>query len=335
MTNKFVVGSNSSFTVTLTNGIANPKKLIMMSVITNATAGDGTGAADSINPFRSPLSTVPATCSPFVSLKNLQVTVGNLPCFNNPVSFGYDLFVQEMSESGIDGGLDDTTNKGLLSQQLWESLYRSVAIDVGRRLPSEDGASKPIVVSGTNNANYPITVYYHFLRDAVATVDTSMGTKAYDQFYNQRARSDFVHRRKLRAMIAQESADESLNDKLAQLYTGAVGKAPEYGYDKELKMVQMAKPEVVKGPTIEIPNSPASATPATTRRPRRSSMEIFLEDQATNKFIHDTRQELWERKHKKLLSLAMLATRQRLMSNHTSMITKRSNGLRKRPTGAS
>ncbi|KAE8901842.1 hypothetical protein PF003_g14043 [Phytophthora fragariae] len=313
MTNKFVVGSNSSFTVTLTNGIANPKKLIMMSVITNATAGDGTGAADSINPFRSPLSTVPATCSPFVSLKNLQ----------------------EMSESGIDGGLDDTTNKGLLSQQLWESLYRSVAIDVGRRLPSEDGASKPIVVSGTNNANYPITVYYHFLRDAVATVDTSMGTKAYDQFYNQRARSDFVHRRKLRAMIAQESADESLNDKLAQLYTGAVGKAPEYGYDKELKMVQMAKPEVVKGPTIEIPNSPASATPATTRRPRRSSMEIFLEDQATNKFIHDTRQELWERKHKKLLSLAMLATRQRLMSNHTSMITKRSNGLRKRPTGAS
>ncbi|DAC81615.1 TPA_asm: hypothetical protein [Phytophthora water mold MELD virus] len=176
ITNKFVVGSNSSFTVTLTNGIANPKKLIMMPVITSMTAGGGTGAADSINPFRSCLSTVPATCSPFVSLKNLQVTVGNLPCFNNPVSFGYDLFVQEMSESGVDGGLDDTTNKGLLSQQLWESLYRFVAIDVGRRLPSEDGASKSIVVSGTNNTNYPITVYYHVLRDAVATVDTSMGT---------------------------------------------------------------------------------------------------------------------------------------------------------------
>ncbi|KAE9093441.1 hypothetical protein PF005_g18197 [Phytophthora fragariae] len=308
ITNKFVVGSNSSFTVTLTNGIANPKKLIMVPGITNATTGGGTGAADSINPFRSPLSTVPATCSPFVSLKNLQVTLGNIHCFNNPVSFGYDLFVQEMSESGIDGGLDDTTNKGLLSQQLWESLYRFVAIDVGRRLPSEDGASKSIVVSGTNNTNYPITVYYHVLRDAVATVDTSMGTvsqgatqKAYDQFYNQRARSDFVQRRKLRAIIAQDSADESLTDKLAQLYMGAVGKAPEYGYDKVLKKVQMAKPEVVKGPTIEIPKAPASATPASTRRPRRSSMEIFLEDQATNKFIHDTRQELWERKHKKTI----------------------------------
>jgi len=174
MTNKFTVLPNASFTWTITNGIANPKKLIMMPIITSMTAGGTT--ADVINPFRSPLSTIPATCSPFASVKNLQVTVGNLPCFNNPVSFGYDLFVQEMSESGLDGGLDDETNKGLLSQQLWESLYRFIAVDIGRRLPSEDGSSKSIVVSGTNNTNFPLTIYYHVLRDAVATVDTSMGT---------------------------------------------------------------------------------------------------------------------------------------------------------------
>ncbi|RLN92260.1 hypothetical protein BBJ28_00026241 [Nothophytophthora sp. Chile5] len=174
ITNKFTVLPNASFTWTVTNGIANPKKLIMMPIISSMTAG-GT-VADVINPFRSPLSTIPATCSPFASLKNLQVTVGNLPCFNNPVSFGYDLFVQEMSESGMNGGLDDETNHGLLSQQLWESLYRFVAVDIGRRLPSEDGAAKSIVVSGTNNTNFPLTIYYHVLRDAVATVDTSMGT---------------------------------------------------------------------------------------------------------------------------------------------------------------
>jgi hypothetical protein len=173
-TNNFTVNPNQSFTWTITNGIANPKKLILMPVIANPVAGATT--ISNINLFRSPLSTVPATTSPFASIKNLQVTVGNIPCFNNPVNFGYDLYVQESSQSGIDGGLDDVINAGLLNQQLWESLYRFVTVDIGRRLPSEDGASKSIVVSGTSNCAYPLTIYYHVLRDAVATVDTAMGT---------------------------------------------------------------------------------------------------------------------------------------------------------------
>ncbi|RLN51472.1 hypothetical protein BBJ28_00022872 [Nothophytophthora sp. Chile5] len=174
MTNKFTVAAGQSFTYTLTNGVANPRKLFLQPIITNPTAG--ATAADVINPFRSPFSTVPATCSPFASIKQLQVTVGNLPMFNNPVNFGYDMYVQEMAKSGVDGGLDDPTSAGLLSQQLWESLYRFVPIDIGRRLPSEDGASKSIIVSGTNNTKYTLTVYYHVWRDVIASTDTSMGT---------------------------------------------------------------------------------------------------------------------------------------------------------------
>ncbi|GMF47693.1 unnamed protein product [Phytophthora fragariaefolia] len=174
MTNKFTVGANQAFTFTLTNGIANPKKLFLQPVITNPTAAST--VSDTINPFRSPFSTVPATTSPFVGLKSLQCTVGNIPIWNNPVSFGYDLFVQEMQASGVDGGLDDDSKECLLSQRQWESLYRFVAVDIGRRLPSEDGASKSIILSGTNNSNYAITVYYHIWRDAVATTDTAMGT---------------------------------------------------------------------------------------------------------------------------------------------------------------
>ncbi|ETI29897.1 hypothetical protein F443_22983, partial [Phytophthora nicotianae P1569] len=175
VTNKFTVLANQSFTWTVTNGIANPKKLIMQPVITNVTPGSSS-LPDVINPFRSPFSTIPATTSPFAALRNLQVTVGNVPIWNNPVNFGYDLFVQEMSKSGVDGGLDDVTNAVLLSQRLWESLYRFVAVDIGRRLPSEDGASKSIIVSGTNNTNYALTIYDHILREVVASVDTAMGT---------------------------------------------------------------------------------------------------------------------------------------------------------------
>lgn len=174
ITNKFTVLPNQSFTYTITNGIANPRKLFMQPVITSWLTSNA--VADTINPMRSPFSTVPATTSPFAAIKQLQVTVGNIPVWNNPVNFGYDLFVQEMAQSGVDGGLDDTVSSGLLSQQSWESLHRFVAVDIGRRLPSEDGASKSIIVSGTSNCAFPLTIYYHIWREAVATVDTAMGT---------------------------------------------------------------------------------------------------------------------------------------------------------------
>ncbi|GMF34091.1 unnamed protein product [Phytophthora lilii] len=149
----FSLAPGASFTWTVSNGIANPKRLIMQPVITNSIAG--ATVSDTINPFRSPFSTVPATTSPFAALKNLQTTI---------------------SKSGVDGGLDDVTSAGLLSQRQWESLYRFVAVDVGRHLPSEDGASKSITVSGTSNCNYALTIYYHVLREVVASVDTAMGT---------------------------------------------------------------------------------------------------------------------------------------------------------------
>ncbi|ETL47290.1 hypothetical protein L916_02945 [Phytophthora nicotianae] len=94
ITNKFTVAPGAFFTWTVSNGVANPKRLIMQPVITNPTAG--ATVSDTINPFRSPFSTVPATTSPFATLKNLQITVGNVPIWNNPVSIIYDLFVQEI-----------------------------------------------------------------------------------------------------------------------------------------------------------------------------------------------------------------------------------------------
>lgn len=81
-----------------------------------------------------------------------------------------------MSRSGIDGVLDVITTAGLLSQKSWESLHRFIAVDIGRRLPSEDGASISIIVSGTSNCAYALAVYYHVWKEVVATVDTAMGT---------------------------------------------------------------------------------------------------------------------------------------------------------------
>lgn len=67
ITNKVTVAPSDSFTWTVSNGIANLKRLIMQPDITNSTAG--ATVSDLINPFRSPFSTVPATTSPFAALK--------------------------------------------------------------------------------------------------------------------------------------------------------------------------------------------------------------------------------------------------------------------------
>jgi len=131
--------------------------------------------------------------------------------------------------------------------------------------------------------------------------DNQTKQKAYDRYYDQKARSDFVQRRKLRALIAQEASDESLTDKLAQLYMSSVGKSPDYAYDKVLKKLQKAKPDV-STPEVSIPITATPATPATEPRrgrPRRSSVDAILQDQGTNQFIKQTRRELFDRSSKK------------------------------------
>ncbi|KAF4047486.1 hypothetical protein GN244_ATG00040 [Phytophthora infestans] len=240
----------ASFTWTVSNGIANPKRLIMQPVITNITAG--ATVSDMINPFRSPFSTVPATTSPFAALKNLQITVGNHPIWNNPVRFGYDLFVQEMSKSGCDGGLDDVVSAGLLSQRQWELLYRFVAVDIGCRLPSEDGASKSIIVSGTSNCNYALTIYYHVLFKADLDnivmsgffSDNQTKQKAYDRYYNAMAKSDFAQGKKPKALIQNESLDDASADSLANLFQQVMAKNRPKG-----------PPEIIKGEAHEAPKA--------------------------------------------------------------------------------
>ena len=172
--NKFNVAPGQSFTCTITNGIANPRRLIMMPTIGNATQGSTT--FDTATPFRSCFSTVPGTTSPFCAIRNLQITVGNLPMYNNPVNFDYHQYLMEAAESGFHGGIDDEVSSGLITERQWHQLHRFITCDIGRRLPSEDGASKSIIVSGVNNTNYALTIWYHVLRDAVVSVDTAMGT---------------------------------------------------------------------------------------------------------------------------------------------------------------
>lgn len=165
----FNLTAGQNFTVTLSPGIANPKRVLLFPYFTG-------GITNLIsNPLTSVFDTCPSTTSPFSALKDIQILVGNVPMFQNPVQQDYDLFLQEIAQQGLDGGLNSQANSGLISQQDYDTLYRYVTCDVGRRLESEDGSSKSVIVQCTNATQANMTVIAMIFYEKEITVDTSMG----------------------------------------------------------------------------------------------------------------------------------------------------------------
>jgi hypothetical protein len=170
---QFNVAANGSFTGTLTPGISNPKRLILYPYLTGAgTSGFSTFQT---NPLLSPFDGCPSTTSPFAAIKDWQVYVGNSPVFQQPQTQDWMAFCNEVAQQGEQGGLVDTTSSGLLSQELWNTLYRYYTCDIGRRMNSEDGASKSVQVSLTNATNCPMTIVAIIHYEREITVDTATG----------------------------------------------------------------------------------------------------------------------------------------------------------------
>ncbi len=168
----FDIAAGANTTVTLSPGIANPKRVLLYPYFTGAGTTGGTMLT---NPLLSPFDATPATTSPFAAIKDLQILVANQPMYQNPVSMDWDLFGQEVAQQGLDGGLDSQSASGLLSQQMWDRLYRFYTCDVGRRLESEDGSSKSVIVQCTNATLAPMRVIAMIYYEKEITVDTSMG----------------------------------------------------------------------------------------------------------------------------------------------------------------
>lgn len=70
--------------------------------------------------------------------------------------------------------------------------------------------------------------------------------KAFDRYYNAKAKSDFKQGVKLKALINKEAADAALAEQLASMYMQAVGKTREYDYDTVNDKLGRKAPPVVK-----------------------------------------------------------------------------------------
>ena len=170
---QFSIDKNGSYNGTITPGISNPRRIILFPYFTGP--GDSGNAGFVSNPLISPFDGVPSTTSPFAALKELQVYVGNRPIYQSPISYDYDNWLQENSLLGVDGGLNKEVSSGLLSQRQWNQLYRYYTVDIGRRMDSEDGASRSIQVSLSNATTCPMTCIAIVLYEREVVFDTVSG----------------------------------------------------------------------------------------------------------------------------------------------------------------
>lgn len=170
---QFSINASGNYTATLSPGISNPKRVILYPYFTGA--GTSGNTAFQTNPLLSPFDGCPSTTSPFAALKDLQLYVGNVPMFQQPVTMDWQTFNNEVAQNGLDGGLIDQASSGLLSQRTWNQLYRYYTVDIGRRMNSEDGASKSIQISCTNATVCPMTVVAIIWYERQIDVDTASG----------------------------------------------------------------------------------------------------------------------------------------------------------------
>lgn len=171
----FDIAAGGSYTGTITPGISNPKRLILVPRLTGSAGSVAGAAAFQLEPLLSPWDAVPAATSPFAGIKDLQVYVGNSPAFQSPVTMTYEMFLQEVAQQGVDGGLKDQQASGLLSQRMWDQMYRYYTVDIGRRMNSEDGASKSVQVQCVNATTAAMKVIAILWFEREISIDTALG----------------------------------------------------------------------------------------------------------------------------------------------------------------
>lgn len=147
-----IAAGTGSFSVILTNGIVNPKYVIIMPYFSAGIANTGfvtyTGS-----PYQSFFDTAPGTTSPACSIQNFNVQVSGQNMFQTNEQYDFQQFFDELSQNpdSINGGGGVGLQSGLLDAFQWEMGYRYYVCNVARRLPADDTVPKSIVITGQNN----------------------------------------------------------------------------------------------------------------------------------------------------------------------------------------
>ncbi len=146
------IPAGNAFNQILTNGIVNPKYVVVMPFLTGTAANTGLAVAGNV--YQSVFDPAPGCTTPLAAITQFQVQVGGMNMFQQNVQYDFSAFLDEVAGlNAINGGISTGLTNGLIGHLEWDNLYRYYVCDVSRRSSSEDNVPKSIVVQGINNTS--------------------------------------------------------------------------------------------------------------------------------------------------------------------------------------
>lgn len=163
------VEAGGTFNQILSNGILNPKAIIVVPFVKT------TGAL-TLSQLQSPFDSAPGTTAPEVSIINFQILLAGSNVFKLSQQYTFSQFLDEFSSLfALNGGKNTGLTSGLIGKYEWEHAYRYYVCDLSRRVKFEDNIPKSVQISGTNNSGASVTYMTFILFERGLNIKTSTG----------------------------------------------------------------------------------------------------------------------------------------------------------------
>lgn len=166
-----VENTSGSVNNILSNGIKNPRALIVVPQMTSSAA-----AATAVEPHQSIFDSAPATTSPLAALDNFNVSLAGRNVFQQSFQYDFEAFKNEVeSACAIDGGSTVGLCNGLLGKFEWDNNYRYYVCDLSRRASLNEGIPQSVVLLGTNRAHKNMNYFCFVEYEKEAEIDMISG----------------------------------------------------------------------------------------------------------------------------------------------------------------
>ena len=172
-----VANGTGTFNTLLTNGIPNPKAIIIVPMIQAASNPTSAGGL-TCDPFQSPFAAEPSTTAPLVTFRNFNIQVAGQNIFIQNEDYNFECFQNNLaSMNAINGGLVDGLTSGLIGFDEFQSNYCYFVADLSRRLPAEDAVPKSVQILGTVQSQVPVQLFVFIEHEKSFSIDLQTGQK--------------------------------------------------------------------------------------------------------------------------------------------------------------
>lgn len=154
------VTAGSSFNFQISASLSKMRWLLIHTSLNQAV----NGSEGNVHPFNSPFTSCPMTTCKHASISDFQVKIAGSPLYENPKTYTYDMFMNEIrGANSLYGGLQLGLSSGLLNERMWSEGYGYIFVNLNdwcKETEVQDATNRAIEVLGRNNTKK--TVDYHF-----------------------------------------------------------------------------------------------------------------------------------------------------------------------------